>query len=319
MNICIVIPAHNEEGAIGDTIREYRSAFPEARIVVVNNNSTDRTMENARAALDPAKDILLSETRQGKGAAVKTGLSRLNADIYVMTDGDLTYPADDARKLVTLLLEMRADMIVGDRVSGGAYSAQNTRMGHDWGNRLLTAVISSLAGQSYLDVLSGLRIMSRPFVAALDVRSSGFQLETELNVIAAYLRAQVIEVPISYRERPDDSHSKLDTLRDGMRIFGFAVTNWVAFAPMQCFLILAAISGSISLLLGYRAVAGFLETSWPFTTTATIASASGLVAILCLFFGISLRIMGRNARRQEIAFFLERKRKWNARLDEQND
>ncbi len=315
MIICIVIPAMNEEDAIGETILEYRAAFPEARIVVVNNNSTDRTEEIARAKLDPERDLLLSESRKGKGYAVKTGLCRLEADIYVMTDGDSTYPAEHARKLVDTLLETRADMIVGDRVSGGAYSAQNTRPGHNLGNRVLTVVISGLAGKEYRDVFSGLRIMSRPFVGALDIRSSGFQVETEINLVAAYLRADVIETPISYRERPENSHSKLNTFRDGMRIVSFAVVNWIAFAPMQVFVILAVISSLVALLLGYRVIAGFLETGWPYTTTATIASGSGIVAILSLFFGISLRILGRNTRRQEIANFLEEKRKWNTRLD----
>lgn len=315
MKLCIVIPAYNESSAIGATISEYRQTFPEARIVVVDNNSTDGTAEKARAALDPSRDLLVAEMRQGKGFAVKSGLSRVEADIYIMTDGDATYSADDARRLLDKMLARRCDMMVGDRVSGGAYAAQNTRAGHGWGNKLLTSVISSLAGQSYRDVLSGLRVMSRPFVAALDIRSSGFQLETEMNVVAAYLRADVVEEPIEYRQRGQDSHSKLNTIRDGIRILGFALTNWVAFAPMQPFSLLAALMASISALLGYRVVAGFFQTGWPYTTTATAAVSSGLVAILAVFFGIALRILGRNDRRREIAVFLEGKRQWNACLD----
>ncbi len=135
-----------------------------------------------------------------------------------------------------------------------------------WGNRLLTFAVSTLAGQSYRDVLSGLRVMSRP-VTALDVRSGGFQLESEMNVIAAYLRAHVIEVPIDYRERPENSRSKLNTVRDGLRIASFAVTNWIAFAPMQALFGVATLAALVAGLLGYRVVAGFLETGWPYTTT----------------------------------------------------
>lgn len=313
------MPAYNEEAAIAESITEYRQAFPEARIVVIDNNSKDRTAERARAVLDPARDLLLFEPCQGKGFAVKRGFSRVEADIYVMTDGDATYPASDARRLVDEMLASRADMVVGDRVSGGAYAAQNVRAGHSWGNGLLTFVISGLAGRRYNDVLSGLRIMSRPFVAALDIRSSGFQLETELNVIAAYLRAQVVEMPISYRARPVESFSKLNTIRDGIRILNFAVTNWITFAPMQPFVTLSALSASVMALLGYRIFSGFLSgyiaAGATYSTTAAAAAASGLVAVLSFFFGIALRILGRNDRRREIARFLEAKRRWNTRLD----
>jgi Glycosyl transferase family 2 len=315
LNLCIVIPAYNEERAIAATIREYKAAFPEARLVVVDNNSSDNTGAMAKGALDPERDLLLFERRLGKGYAVKTGLSRIDADIYMMTDGDATYPAEDARQLVDEILRSRSDMLVGDRISGGVYDGQNTRSGHGMGNHLLTAVISSLAGQSYQDVLSGLRVMSRPFVAALDVRSSGFQLETEMNVIAAYLRADVVEIPISYRQRGEESHSKLNTIRDGIRILKFALTNWIAFTPLQPFLLLSVLMAPISGALGFRVIAGFLETGWPYTTTATAAVASGLVAILALFHGLTLRILVRNDRRREIVCFLEAKREWNARLD----
>lgn len=316
MKTCVVIPAYNEANAIADTIKEYREAFPDSCIVVVDNNSTDATSENAWRCLNRDTDLLLVEHKQGKGFAVKTGLSRVDADIYILTDGDATYPAQDAKRLYNEMLERRCDMMVGDRVSGGAYAAQNTRPGHSWGNKLLTSAISSLAGQKYKDVLSGLRVMSRPFVSNLDVRSSGFQLETEMNVVAAYLRADVIESPIDYRQRGEDSHSKLNTIHDGIRILRFAFINWVSFAPMQLFMILASAMSILSLLLIYRVIEGYINTGWPYTTTATAAVATGLIAILSVFFGLALRISGRNMRRFEISRFLEMKRVWNKGLDE---
>lgn len=315
IRICIIIPAYNEEPTVGSTIEEYKAAFPDARLVVVDNNSSDRTSEVARAALDPATDLLLFEPRQGKGSAVKRGIGRLVADVYIMTDGDATYPASEAVKLVAELLRTRSDMLVGDRVSGGAYDRQNVRLGHGFGNRMLTKVISRLAGQPYNDVLSGLRIMSRPFVSMLDMRSSGFQLETELNVIAAYLRADVVERPIAYRQRGEGSRSKLSTLRDGSRILYFALTNWIAFAPMQAFSLYAAVATLVAAGLGYRVVAGFIESGWPYTTTAVAAAAAGISAALAIFNGFTLRILVRNDRRREIAHFLEARRTWNARLD----
>jgi glycosyltransferase involved in cell wall biosynthesis len=315
-SICIVIPAYNEERAIGETIREYREEFPEGRIIVVDNNSTDGTKKAAQTELDRPEHLLLFEPRRGKGFAIKRGLSRLSADIYIMTDGDSTYPAKEARRLLDQLLMERADMAIGDRVSGGSYATQNTRFGHSIGNRVLTGVISRLSGRRYADVLSGLRVMSRPFVSMLDVRSTGFQLETEINVIAAHLRADVIEIPIEYRMRGEGSQSKLSTIADGFRILYFAMTNWIAFAPMQAFSLLALIAFMLAAAIGYRVISGFMEYGLPYTTTAVAAATMGIVGILALFTGITLRILGRNNRRRDIAQFLEEKRNWNAKLDE---
>lgn len=320
MNLCIIIPAFNEEHAIGQCLAEYRQAFPDARIVLIDNNSSDATADKAKNYLTSPNDLILFEGQQGKGFAVKTGLSRVEADAYLVVDGDATYPAEDARRLVDKMIETRADMVVGDRLSEGAYATQNERIGHSSGNGLLTYIVSKLAGQSFNDVLSGLRVLSRPFVTTLDVRSSGFQLETEMTVIAAYLRAHVVEVPVDYRARGAGSHSKLNSIRDGLRILNFAISNWIAFAPMQAFLILAMLSGGVAAILGLRILlaffAGDIAAGSTYTTTAAAAAAFGLVFALSLFFGVALRILGRNDRRREIARFLESKRQWNTRLDE---
>ena len=315
--ICIVIPAYNEEHAIGQTVRDYRQVFPDARIVVIDNNSSDRTSEIATEVLDPAKDLLLFEPRQGKGAAVKAGLSRLSADIYIMTDGDGTYPAADAARLVRMLLERRCDMVVGDRLTGGIYMKQNTRAGHSFGNWFLTRYISYLAGQKFSDVLTGLRVMSRPFVNMLDIRSSGFQLETELNIVAAYVRASIVEEPISYLQRSEGSESKLNTIRDGFRIIWFALLNWIAFYPLHAFGIIAAFAFFISALLGVAVFAVFFRLGYmPYSATAVAAAAAGLVGLQSLFTGLNLRITGRNMRRQDIARLVESRRLWNEHIDQ---
>jgi glycosyltransferase involved in cell wall biosynthesis len=316
VNLVIVIPAYNEEQAIAETISEYRFIFPESRIVVVDNNSTDATAKKAFAVLDHDRDLLISEQRQGKGFAIKNALSRLEADIYLMTDADFTYPAKDAKLLLDEMLKSRADMLVGDRISGGTYDDKNARLGHGLGNRLLTNVISYLAGKRYRDVLSGLRLISRPYVSMIDVRSSGFQLETELNVFGAFIKADIIEIPIKYRQRGKDSHSKLNTIGDGMKILGFTLSSWLVFTPLQPFLIMAALMATISGFLSYRVISGFLNTGLPFTTTATAAVAAVIIATLSLFFGLTLKILVSHSRRKDIAKFLEAKRLWNSKLDE---
>ena len=316
INLCVIIPAYNEENTIIDTVNDYKSAFPNARIIVIDNDSSDETAKKAKQILDLKKDLLITEIQKGKGFAVKAGISRLEADIYIMTDGDDTYPASDAKKLVEIMLNTRVDMLIGDRMSGGSYSSQNKRLGHNLGNKSMSFVISKLTGKKFNDVFSGLRIMSRPLVNSLDISSPGFQLETELNVLSAYLRADIQEVQISYNARKGDSSSKLNTFRDGFKILRFAFFNWLLFVPLQPFLILATLMLLLSFGLGYRIISGFLATGFNYSTTAVVASASILIAICSIFFGLSLHIIGRNNRRREIAAFLEEKRKWNTRLDE---
>ncbi len=316
LSLSIIIPAYNEELSIGATIIEYKRVFPHARFVVVDNNSTDATYDEARKLLDLSSDILISEKKQGKGYAVKSALSSIEADIYVLTDADQTYLAVDAKKLLYTMLETRADMISGDRISSGTYADVNKRRGHSLGNKFLTWTISKLAGQSFVDVLSGLRVMSRPFVDKLDISSDGFQLETELNVIAAYLKVDIREVPISYRARVENSSSKLKTIKDGIRIFKFSIESWLTFAPMQFFSIISFLMFCFSFGLSFRVISGFLETGLSYATTATAAAASGFIAVLSIFIGFSLKIIVRNLRRNQIAQFVCDKRKWNSSLDE---
>jgi len=157
--------------------------------------------------------------------------------------------------------------------------------------------------------------MSRPYVSALDLRSTGFQLETEMNFVAAYLRSYVVEFPITYRKRMDDSVSKLNTVTDGLRIVYFTLTTWITFAPVQAFSVFAIFALLIAGSLGLRVITGFIEYGWPYTTTAVAAATAGISAILALFNGLTLRILGHNDRRRDIARFLDAKREWNAKLD----
>jgi glycosyltransferase involved in cell wall biosynthesis len=316
-DLCIIIPAFNESHTIAKTIADYQATFPDARIVVIDNNSTDDTGRIAQGVLRHGKDLLLTEPRQGKGIAVKSGLGRVSSDVYIMVDGDGTYLARDAARLLEVLKDKRCDMVVGDRVSRGTYASQNVRPGHDLGNRFLTRFISFLAGQKYVDVLSGLRVMSRAFVNVLDVRSAGFQLETELNVVAAYVRAEVIEIPIDYLQRPEGSKSKLSTIDDGLKILWFSLMNWISFYPLQPFGIFAVLAFIISGVLGIHVFLVFFEFgTMPYAATAVAAAAAGLVGLQSIFSGLILRILMRERRRSEVARLLDMRRLWNAKLDE---
>jgi glycosyltransferase involved in cell wall biosynthesis len=317
LDLSIIIPAFNESHTIAKTIADYQATFPDARIVVIDNNSTDDTGRIAQGMLRDGKDLLLTELRQGKGAAVKSGLGRVSSDVYIMVDGDGTYLARDAARLLEVLKDKRCDMVVGDRVSRGTYASQNVRPGHDLGNRFLTRFISFLAGQKYVDVLSGLRVMSRAFVNVLDVRSAGFQLETELNVVAAYVRAEVIEIPIDYLQRPEGSKSKLSTIDDGLKILWFSLMNWISFYPLQPFGIIAGVAFVLSGILGINVFLVFFEFgTMPYASTAVAAAAAGLVGLQSIFAGLILRILMRERRRSEVARLRDMRRLWNAKLDE---
>ncbi len=316
VKICIVIPAYNEEHAIADTVEDYAAHFPDAVMVVVDNNSKDRTHAIVEEHFRGTRHLLLKETAQGKGRAVKKALSRLVADVYIMVDADHTYPATDARRLCDELIRERLDMVVGDRVSHGAYDKQNTRSFHGFGNRVLTQLISFLANKRYSDVLSGMRIMSRPFVDLLDVQSHGFQLETELNVIAAYAKADVREVPIDYRARKEDSESKLDTFRDGARIVMFAILNAIAFYPFVIFGAVGALCLLISLVWGLFVISTYLQLgAVPYIATTIAAATFGMIGLQSITSGLILGIIGGDRRRATIADFLKGRREWNERLD----
>jgi len=316
VNICIVIPAYNEEHAIADTIEDYAAHFPDAVMVVVDNNSKDRTFEIVEQTFRGTRHLLLKETAQGKGRAVKKALSRVVADVYIMVDADHTYPAVDARRLCDELIRERLDMVVGDRVSHGAYDKQNTRSFHGFGNRVLTQLISFLSNKRYSDVLSGMRIMSRPFVDLLDVQSHGFQLETELNVIAAFAKADVREIPIDYRARKEDSESKLDTFRDGARIVWFAVLNAMVFYPFVIFGAIGGLCLLVSLIWGLFVISTFFELGQvPYIATTIATATFGMVGLQSLSIGLILGIIGGDRRRATIAEFLKGRRAWNARLD----
>src|SRR4051812_4075483 len=211
LRIAVLIPCYNEEVAIGEVVRDFSTALPSAAIYVYDNNSADRTRENARAA----GAVVRNEPHQGKGNVVRRMFADVEADVYVLVDGDATYHAPSAPRLIHELLDNHLDMVNARRITHikGAY-----RAGHRFGNALLTNLVAAIFGKRFSDMLSGYRVFSRRFVKSFPALAAGFEIETELTVHALELRMPTAEVDTPYKDRPEGSTSKLRTFRDGWRI-----------------------------------------------------------------------------------------------------
>jgi glycosyltransferase involved in cell wall biosynthesis len=316
LEISIILPALNEAVTIASTITALHEELPNAKVILVDNNSDDATVTIANKLLRANRDLLISEPVRGKGRAVFTALGRVKSDIYIFIDADSTYDASDARRLCEILLRGRHDMVVGDRLSYGAYDATNTRFGHSLGNRILSAAISRTSEIKYIDMMSGLRVVSSPLINSFTVTSTGFQLETELSLFAAQIRADVREHQISYRERPRGSESKLSSVRDGIKILIFAIKNYIKQRPLVPLLMLSTLMTILFLLLAYRVIHGFINTQLPYSTTAVGASTCLLVGILSFILSISIQINTSANNQKIIAQFLRDRRNWNSKLDQ---
>lgn len=212
--VAVIIPCYNEAVTIAKVVADFRSALPGAPIYVYDNNSSDETAKLAKES----GAIVRHEPRQGKGNVVRQMFRDIDADCYLMVDGDDTYPAEAAAALAAPILSGEADMTVGDRLSNGTYAEQNKRAFHGFGNDLVRTMIRWIYGYSFDDVMTGYRAMSRPFVKTFPVLSEGFQIETELSIHAVDRRWRIADVPIDYRDRPEGSESKLDTVGDGVKV-----------------------------------------------------------------------------------------------------
>ena len=288
--IAVLLPCYNEEAAIGATIAGFRAALPAAAIYVYDNNSRDRTREIAAEA----GAIVRTERQQGKGHVVRRMFADVDADVYVMADGDLTYDAKAAPAMVDLLLGEQLDMVVGTRQheEKDAY-----RGGHVIGNRLFTRLLSGLFGRSFTDIFSGYRVFSRRFVKSFPVLSSGFEIETEISVHALELRMPVSEVETSYAARPEGSESKLSTWRDGWRILKTIVTLYRIERPVLFFGSIGALLLLAAVLLSIPLVVTYLDTGLvPRFPTAILATGMTIVAVLCFFAGLILDTVTRGRR-----------------------
>lgn len=274
--IAVLLPCYNEGLAIAGVIRSFQQALPEAQVYVIDNNSTDNTGEIARSAGVP----VIVEHHQGKGHAVRRAFAEIDADVYVMADGDGTYDVMRAREMITLLIRDRLDMVVGTRHtdSDNAY-----RSGHRLGNRLFNLVLRHLFGEKFSDIFSGYRVFSRRFAKSFPALSAGFEIETELSVHAIQMALPTAEVATDYFDRAEGSHSKLKTYRDGARILWAMLKLMKLVRPMMMFSILSAFFVLLSLGLGLPVVYHFLETGLVQRVPTTIA-ASGLMLLGAISF-----------------------------------
>lgn len=288
--VAVVLPCYNEEHAIAQTIAAFRAALPEADIYVYDNNSSDRTSEVAAAA----GAIVRFETLRGKGNVVRRMFADVDADYYVMADGDATYDASAAPRMVERAVRDNLDMVVGCRKSEeqAAY-----RSGHRFGNRLLTSILASFFGRSFTDILSGYRVFSRRFAKSFPAFSAGFEIETEISVHALRMRMPVGEVDTPYFARPEGSASKLSTYRDGVRILS-TILNLVRLErPLFFFGVFGALFAAVSLLLAIPLFITYMETGLvPRFPTAILSAALMILAFLVAFTGLILDTVVRGRR-----------------------
>jgi glycosyltransferase involved in cell wall biosynthesis len=288
--IAVLLPCYNEEAAVAATIAGFRAALPQATIYVYDNNSSDRTREVAAKA----GAVVRTERQQGKGHVVRRMFADVDADVYLMADGDLTYDPKSAPAMVDLLLAEQLDMVVGTRrhEEKDAY-----RRGHALGNRAFTGLLSGLFGRSFSDIFSGYRVFSRRFVKSFPVLSSGFEIETEISVHALELRMPVGEVETAYAARPEGSASKLSTYGDGWRILKTIVTLYRVERPVLFYGAIGALLLALAIVLVVPLVMTYLATGLvPRFPTAILVTGMTIVAVLCFFTGLILDTVTRGRR-----------------------
>lgn len=253
--IAVLIPCYNESKTVEKVVKDYKKVLPEADIYVYDNNSTDGTDKIAKNA----GAIVKYEYKQGKGNVIRSMFRQINADCYLMIDGDDTYPAEFARKMCDLILEKKADMVIGDRLSS-TYFTENKRPFHNLGNRLVRFLINKLFKNNVKDIMTGYRAFSYEFVKGFPVLSKGFEIETEMTIHAVDKNFKLVEIPVTYRDRPVGSVSKLNTYRDGFRVLKTIATLFKEYKPAFFFNIIALLSLIISLILGLPVVIDFMKT-----------------------------------------------------------
>lgn len=276
--VAVLIPCYNEEQTVAKVIHDYRAALPDAAIYVYDNNSSDRTSEIVRElGQTDARLFLRHEYRQGKGNVIKSMLRDIDADCYLLTDGDDTYPAESAPEIVQLVLEGKADMVVGDRLSS-TYFTENKRPFHNSGNVLVRKLINSLFKSNVRDIMTGYRALSREFAKCLPIMSKGFEIETEMTIHAVDKNFLIRQVKVDYRDRPEGSESKLNTFSDGAKVLRTIFMLFKNYKPLVFF-------GSVAVALFLLAVVLFIPVLMDFSRTGLVAKFPTL--IVCGIIGLS--------------------------------
>jgi len=298
LRIAVLVPCYNEEAAVATVVADFRKALPQAAIYVYDNNSRDRTVAVAREAGAEVR----SETHQGKGHVVRRMFADVDADIYVLVDGDATYDAPSAPAMVEKLVSEHLDMVVGLRVD---QSVAAYRPGHRTGNWMLTSFLASVFGEAFKDILSGYRVFSRRFVKSFPVLSDGFEIETELSVHALELALPVGEIETPYYARPTGSVSKLNTWRDGFRILGTILKLYRSEKPLRFFTAIGGFLALVSIGLAAPIVVTFLEEGLvPRLPTAVLSTGLMIVAMLSVSSGLVLDTVTRGRREMKLLAYL---------------
>ncbi len=284
--IAVLIPCYNEEKTIAKVVTDVREALPEATIYVYDNNSTDNTAllaQNAGA-------IIRQEYAQGKGNVIRRMFREIDAQCYLMVDGDDTYPLNCAREMVDQVLNRHADMVVGDRLSS-TYFTENKRPFHNFGNSLMRTCINSLFRADIKDIMTGYRAFSYEFVKTFPVFSKGFEIETEMTIHAVNYNMQVENVIVEYRDRPEGSVSKLNTFRDGMRVIRKTMQLYKNYKPLKCFGMIAIFLVAVAVILFAPILLEFLETGLvPRFPTLIVCGFLVMAAIQAFFSGMVLDV-----------------------------
>ena len=283
--VAVLIPCYNEEVTIKKVIDDFRKNLPEAKVYVYNNNSTDKTKE---IALENGA-IVVDEFKQGKGNVIKSMFADVEADIYLMVDGDDTYDASFARKMVELVKCGKADMVVGDRISNGNYMTENKRKFHNAGNSLVKKTINFLFRSNLKDILSGYRCFSKEFVKNIPIQSKAFEIETELTVHALDNNYKIVEMPIIYRDRPDGSVSKLNTFKDGLKVLKMIFSLFKNYRPIAFFGFLGLLCATVGLLIGIPVIVEFVKYQYVYKLpSAVLATGLMSIALELIITGITL-------------------------------
>jgi len=292
--IAVLIPCYNEEKTIGKVVRDARAALPEATIYVYNNNSKDRTAEIAAEA----GAVVRNEYMQGKGNVIRRMFREIDALVYVMVDGDDTYPMESAPEMVDLVLNHNSDMVVGDRLSS-TYYQENKRPFHNFGNNLVRGSINKLFGCNIRDIMTGFRAFSYEFVKTFPVLSKGFEIETEMTIHAVYNNMQIDNVVIDYRDRPEGSVSKLNTYADGFKVLKTIARLYRSYKPFGFFSVIAAVLAIVSIIFMIPILQEFWAThTVPRFPTLIVCCFVLMASVQSLFSGVILSTLAINNRRE---------------------
>ena len=285
--IAVLIPCYNESVTIEKVVKDYKTALPEADVYVYDNNSTDHTDEIARAA----GAIVKYEYRQGKGNVIRSMFRDIEADCYIMIDGDDTYPVEHARIMAELVLKKGVDMVIGDRLSS-TYFMENKRPFHNAGNRMVRFFINKLFDNNVRDIMTGYRAFSRQFVKSFPVLSKGFEIETEMTIHAVDKNFLLEEIPVKYRDRPSGSVSKLNTFSDGMKVLSTIATLFREYRPFAFFTSVAVVLEVIALTFFIPILLEYFKTGLVLRfPTLIVSGVIALIGILLWVCGMILEVI----------------------------